>query len=246
MKIADVMENAAQNQVQLMQTICTKISAVDSILKYCADYDHVYGSVGLHPNRVDEEGVPLLDQLLKIIEENPKIIGIGETGLDYYYEQSDRAKQKESFLIHIKAAQKTDLPLIIHSRNADQDMMEILEREQKHQSFPALLHCFTSTRELALKALELKMMISISGIVTFKNATDLQELVKFLPLENLLVETDSPYLAPMPYRGQANQPAYTKQVVEFIAKLKEISADEVAAVTTANFFRIFKRVKTNQ
>jgi TatD DNase family protein len=241
--IDEIIENAAQNNVHILQTICTRFTEIEKILFYTKKYQNVFASVGIHPNNVDEEPKIKALELIKTCNENAKIIGIGETGLDYHYQNSSKENQKISLLEHIYASQETALPLIIHNRDSDSDMMEILESEQKNKKFPALLHCFSSSETLARKALDLGIFISISGIVTFKNALDLQKIVKFVPLEFLLVETDSPYLAPIPHRGQTNQPAYTKNVVEFIAQLKGLEWQEVAAQTTKNFFAVFKRAK---
>ena len=239
----DVIENCLKNDVKILQTICTKITEIDKILEYTKKRDFIYASAGIHPCNVAEQPKTHAEEIIKICEANPKIIGIGETGLDYYHNKSAIELQKFSFIEHIKASGKTDLPLIIHSRDADIDMMDILEAEKKNQTFPALLHCFSSSKELAKKALDLGIYISISGIVTFKNAVELQEIVKYFPLESLLVETDSPYLAPVPFRGKTNQPAFTKNVVEFIAELKDLEVEEVARQTSENFFRIFKRAQ---
>ena len=242
-EIAEIVENSQRNGVKILQTICTRITEIEKIINYTRLYDFIYGSVGIHPCNVSEQPKTSAEEIIKICTENSKIIGIGETGLDYYHDKSAIDLQKISFLEHLKASQKTDLPLIIHSRNSDSDMMEILESEQKNCQFPAVLHCFSSSKELAKKAVDLGIYISISGIVTFKNAAELQEIVRFLPLEFLLVETDSPYLAPVPHRGKTNQPAFTKHVVEFIADLKGLDAKEVAQKTSENFFRIFKKAK---
>ncbi len=243
LNLTEVIENCLQNNVKILQTICTRVTEIDKILHYTKLYDFVYASVGIHPCNVTEQPKISVAEIIELCNAHKKIIGIGETGLDYYHDTSVIDLQKISFLEHIKASQETDLPLIIHSRNADLDMMEILQSEQQNKNFPALLHCFSSSKELSKKALDLGMYISIAGIVTFKNALELQEIVKFLPLESLLVETDSPYLAPMPHRGKTNQPAFTKHVVEFIAELKGLSAEEVARQTTENFFKIFKKAE---
>jgi TatD DNase family protein len=242
-KIEEIIENSLQNNVKILQTICTKITEIEKILSYTKLYDFIYASVGVHPCNVLEQPKYTAEEIIKICNENPKIIGIGETGLDYFHDKSAIDLQKISFLVHIEAARKTQLPLIIHSRDADLDMIEILENEQKKGRFPAVLHCFSSTKELAEKALELGIYISISGIVTFKNAAQLQEIVRFLPINSLLVETDSPYLAPIPHRGKSNQPGFTRHVVEFIAELKGLAIEEVTNQTTENFFTIFKKAK---
>jgi len=241
--VQEVIDNALKNNVKILQTICTRVTEIENLLNYTKNYDFVYASLGIHPCNVLEQPKITAEEIIKICAENKKIIGIGETGLDYYHDKSAIDLQKTSFIEHIKASQQNDLPVIIHSRDADLDMMEILESEQRNAKFPALLHCFSSSKELAVKALDMGIYISISGIVTFKNATALQEIVKYLPLESLLVETDSPYLAPIPYRGKTNQPAFTRHVVEFIAELKGLSSEEVAKQTTENFLKIFKKAK---
>lgn len=241
--LEEIIKNSLQNDVRILQTICTKITEIEKILSYTKKYDFIYASAGIHPCNVVEQPRVKARDLIEICQTNSKIIGIGETGLDYFHDKSAIDLQKSSFLQHIKTSQKTNLPLIIHSRDADLDMSQILKSEQKNSNFPALLHCFSSSKELAKEALDLGIYISISGIVTFKNATELQEIVKYLPLEFLLVETDSPYLAPTPHRGKSNQPAFVRHVVEFIAQLKGLSCEEVAQKTTSNFFKIFKKAQ---
>ncbi len=241
--IDEIIQNALNHNVKILQTICTRVTEIDLLLDYTKKHDFIYASLGIHPCNVAEQPNIKAEEILDICAKNPKIIGIGETGLDYYHDKSAIPLQKSSFIEHIKASQINDLPIIIHSRDADLDMMEILQSEQKNHHFPALLHCFSSSKELAEKALDLGIYISISGIVTFKNATQLQEIVKYLPLDRLLVETDSPYLAPVPFRGKTNQPAFTKYVVDFIAELKGLSVAEVTHQTTENFFTIFKRAQ---
>ena len=241
--IDQIVANALVDDVKILQTICTKISKFDEIYQYARKYDNVYASVGVHPNNVDEDGIYAPDAIIDICNKNDKVIGIGETGLDYYYDYAKKENQIVSFENHIIAAQETGLPLIIHSRDADVDMMNILKKFKSQKDFKALLHCFSSTKQLADTALDLGILISISGIVTFKNAVDLQKIVKDVPLEFLLVETDSPYLAPVPHRGKLNQPAYTSLVVDKIAQIKQISVDEVKNKTTENFYRFFDRAK---
>lgn len=243
LKLDEVLGNCQKNNVKILQTICTKVTEIEQLLKYTRDHDFIYASLGIHPCNVKDQPKISAAELIKICNENEKIIGIGETGLDYFHDKSTIDLQKISFLEHIQASRETNLPLIIHSRDCDLDMMEILEAEQKNGKFPALLHCFSSSEELAKKVIDLGIYISISGIVTFKNAQSLQEIVKNLPLEFLLLETDSPYLAPMPHRGSTNQPAFTSHVAEFVANLKGISLAEVSQKTTENFLRIFKKVR---
>jgi TatD DNase family protein len=239
--IDEIVKNAQENDVRLLQTICTKISEIDNIIYFANKYKNIYASVGVHPCNVNQEGIYSSQQILSIIQQNPKIIGIGETGLDYYHDTSFIKKQQDSFIEHIKSSQQSQLPTIIHNRNSDKDMADILQSEQKNKSFPALIHCFSSTKSLAKTALDLGMYISISGIVTFKNAKELQELVKFIPLDRILVETDSPYLAPSPNRGKINQPAFTKYIVDFIATLKNVSRETIKTNTTNNFHKLFTK-----
>jgi TatD DNase family protein len=237
----EVIKNATANNVKILQTICTKITEFEKIYSYAKKYENVFASVGIHPNNVDEQPKIKAADLIKICNENSKVIGIGETGLDYFYQTAGKENQIESLLEHIEASRKTGLPLIIHNRNSDSDMITILEDEMKKGEFKALLHCFSSSKELGFKALDLGIYVSISGIVTFKNALNLQDFVKLAPLNQILVETDSPYLAPIPHRGAINQPAYTRNVAEFIADLRNISKEELFEITTANFFTLFGR-----
>jgi TatD DNase family protein len=243
LKLDEILENCSANNVKILQTICTRVTEADALLDYTKNHDFIYASYGIHPCNVTEQPKITAAEIVKFCNSHEKIIGIGETGLDYYHDRSAIPLQKELFLEHIEASRQTKLPLIIHSRDCDLDMMEILTSEQKNGEFPALLHCFSSTDDLAKKALDLGLYISISGIVTFKNATVLQEIVKSLPLSALLVETDSPYLAPTPFRGKTNQPAFTKHVVEFIAELKGLTVAEVTHQTTQNFLDIFTKAK---
>jgi TatD DNase family protein len=240
LNIDEIISTANDNNVKLLQTICTKVSEFDKIYNY-TKYPNVFASLGLHPNNVDSHEKVTSEQLVNICNANPKLIGIGETGLDFYYQYAKKENQITSFIEHITAARTTALPLIIHSRDADEEMIKILQDQTKIGPFKALLHCFSSSKELALKALDLGIYISISGIVTFKNANDLQAIVKELPLDRLLIETDAPYLAPNPHRGQTNQPAFTKHVAKFIADLKGISKEAVYSATTNNFFTLFNK-----
>lgn len=236
-----VVARASAAGVTAMQTISTRIAELPDLLKIAERFPHIYASVGTHPHHVESETVTA-DELAKLAS-HPKVIGIGETGLDYYYEHSPRELQQQSFREHIAAARKTGCPVIVHSRDAEADTIEILADEMKKGTFPGLIHCFSSGRELAEKAISLGFYISIAGIVTFKKATELQDSVRYLPLDKLLIETDSPYLAPMPHRGKPNEPAHVKLVAEKIAELKDISLEQVAAQTTQNFFALFTKAK---
>lgn len=237
--IDEIIKNAQKNKVEILQTISTKISNFENIYKYVTQYHNVFTSLGIHPCNVNEEEKISAKEIVQICQTHPKIIGIGETGLDYYHPGFIKENQITSFLEHIQASRETGLPVIIHSRNADADMIKILENEMGKQKFTAVLHCFSSSKELAFKAIDLEIYISISGIITFKNATELQSIAKDIPLEYLLVETDSPYLAPMPHRGKPNQPSYTRHTAEFLAELKNVSFKEICNITTGNFFKLF-------
>lgn len=244
-RLENVVAGAKDAGVGYMQTICTRMREFPAILDIANQYDNVWCSVGVHPNNVAEEP-PVTTEELILAAKNPKVIGLGETGLDYYYEHSPRASQTRSFLEHIAASRETGLPVIVHTRAADEDTISILQNEMKKAAFPGLIHCFSTGASLAHAAIEMGMCVSISGIITFKKATELQDIVKELPLSSLLVETDAPYLAPMPHRGKPNEPAYTRHTAEFIAKLKGISYEEVAKATTENFFRLFSKTQTAQ
>lgn len=233
-----VIDRAVAADVKLLQTICTKLSEFPSVLAIAEKYENVYCSVGVHPHEVEKEGVPSIEQLLALTS-NPKVIGVGETGLDYFYNHSDKKLQQESLLNHIAAARKSGLPVIIHNRDSDDDMINILQSEMKKGEFKGLIHCFTATEDLAKAVLDLGMYISISGIITFKKSEALRAVVKTLPLNRLLVETDSPYLAPEPMRGKTNEPAYTKYVVDCLAQLFARTSEEIAEITTDNFCKLF-------
>ena len=204
--------------------------------------DGVFCSVGVHPNDSGKQKVVLAQELIEKTSRK-KVIGIGETGLDYHYEYSDRVLQKHSFLEHIKAGRATGLPLIIHTRDADDDTINILKEEISKGSFKFLIHCFTSTKQLADISVELGGYISVSGIITFKNVQNIRDALIDVPLDRILIETDSPYLAPIPHRGKRNEPSYVVQINKALANLKNISEEECAKITTENFFRLFDKAK---
>ncbi len=240
-----IVQRATESNIAYMQTICTRLDNFANILDIAKRYNNVFASVGVHPSEVDKDIVTSED-LLKLASDN-KVISFGETGLDYFYNKSvpHQELQRRSFENHIEASQNStaSMPIIVHTRDADDDTAAIISTNMKRKTFPALIHCFTASADFARKMLDLGVYISVSGIVTFKNAKDLQEIVKFLPLDRILVETDSPYLAPVPHRGKTNEPAFTKHVVEFIADLKEVPSEKIASATTENFFNLFSRAK---
>ena len=238
----NIISRAEEADVQYLQTICTRLDNFKHILSIAKKYDNVFASVGVHPSEVEE--VTPAKKLIELAD-HEKVIGLGETGLDYFYnkEEEHQEIQRESFKQHIIASQENNLPIIVHTRDAENDTLSIIKECKEDQDFPGLIHCFTASKEFASKMLDLGMYISISGIVTFKNATDLQEAAKFIPLDRMLVETDSPYLAPVPKRGKTNEPSYTRYVAEFIAQLKGIDVEEVAEQTTNNFFDLFSKAQ---
>lgn len=234
--LEDLMKNAQDFGVEHFLCVAITYDDVPTILALAEQYPNVYASVGLHPNEPREKE-PSVDDLVKTAQ-HPKIIAIGETGLDYYRTQGDHTVQQARFRRHIQAAKISKLPLIIHTRDAAEDTLRIL-KEESADEVKGVMHCFTENYSVAEKAMELGFYISLAGIVTFKNATVLHEVAQKVPLNRLLLETDCPYLAPVPYRGKPNQPAYVRYVAEKIAELKNITLEEVAVQTTQNFFELF-------
>jgi len=241
-ELDDIVSRAGQAGIGWMLTICTRISLAHQVLAIAEAYDNIYCTVGIHPHEADEEGPVTADDLVRLAE-HPKVVGFGETGLDFYYENSPREAQEASFRAHIEAARRADLPVVIHSRDADDDMARILEEEQETGAFTGVIHCFTAEADLARRALDFGLHISFSGIVTFKNADDLRITAADVPLDRLLVETDAPYLAPVPKRGKRNEPAFTAFTAAHLAEVRGISSDELAAATTDNFFRLFTKAQ---
>ena len=237
---AETLARAGAAGVGLMVTICTHVSRFSDILALAESDPRLYCSVGIHPHQVAEEARTDADALVGLAA-HPKVVGIGETGLDYFYDTSPRDDQKASFRVHIDAARRTGLPLIVHSRDADDDMIEILRDETGQGAFPCVMHCFSSSRALAEAALELGAYISLSGIVTFRNAEDLRDIVRDVPLDRLLVETDSPFLAPIPNRGKRNEPAFVVHTAQCGADLKGVSVEDFTQITTDNFFKLFDK-----
>ncbi len=237
-----VIARARAAGVGVMQTICTEVEEFDEVHGIAQKHDGIYCSVGVHPNESEQKSKAELQFLLSRAK-HPKVIGIGETGLDYHYTYSSRTAQQESFRIHIDAARQTGLPIIVHTREADEDTVNIMAEEMQKGAFTGVIHCFTSSQWLAEKSLDMGLYISISGIVSFKNAQSIRDTVKTVPLERLLVETDAPFLAPIPHRGKRNEPAFTRYTNKVVAELKGITEEACAAATTANFFRLFNKAK---
>jgi TatD DNase family protein len=240
----DIVQTAWNMNVRLLHTISTRLDESNMIKDIASRFDHVYCSIGIHPNESSEAAHLSQDEITKALlaEVNHKVISFGETGLDYYYEHSDKLTQQKTFLAHIEAAKQAQLPLVIHSRDADTDTVKYLQSDAA-KDVTGIIHCFTGSAEMAKACLDLGYYISISGIVTFKNATVLQDIVKWLPLDRILIETDAPYLAPHPYRGKPNHPAYVVHVAEKIAQLKNISLQDIAMQTTRNFLQVCPKVQ---
>ena len=236
----NVIKRANQNRVKYLLSICTTLSSYEKIKIIVDKYDHVYGTIGIHPHETKDFKNFNKKTIETLINKNKKIIGIGETGLDYYYNHSNKDIQKKIFVEHIKAACELNLPLIVHSRNAEKDTYEILKSEKKNSNLKAIIHCFTGSSEFAKNILNLDFFISVSGIITFKNSNELVKTVSLVPVEKLLVETDSPYLSPEPYRGKPNEPSFVVKTVEKLATIKKISTEEVISITTNNFLKLFR------
>lgn len=238
-----ILENARGVGVERFLSISTALMTFPSIHALAIQEKDVFCSVGVHPNEVAQDGVPSVQQL-KTYAALDKVVGLGETGLDYYHETSSKDMQWESFKNHVHVRNETGLPLIIHARDAEEDIVALLKNElRKTERAPGVIHCFTGSEAFADACLELGFYISISGILTFKNATELQRIAALVPEDRLLVETDAPWLAPMPHRGKRNEPAYVRYTAEKLAELRGVSLDRIAAATTDNFYRLFWRVQ---
>ena len=236
-----VLANAEAAGVGLMVSIGTRVRKFEKLLQIADENSNVFCTVGTHPHHAHEELDVTVDDLVELAK-HPKVVGIGEAGLDYHYDLSPRAAQAQGFRAHIAAARETGLPLVIHAREADADVANILEEEMKKGVFKPLLHCFTSSMELAQRGLAIGAYVSFSGILTYKNAENLREVAAEVPMDRLLVETDSPYLAPVPHRGKSNEPAYVVKTLEQLAAVKGVTVDIMAKATNDNFFRLFSKV----
>jgi len=239
-ELDDVVGRAGDSGVGAMVTICTHLSRFAAVRAVAERYDNIWCSVGVHPHEAGAEGQSAADALVELAG-HPKVVGIGETGLDYYYDNSPRDAQRQSFRAHIEAARQTGLPLIVHSRDADDEMADILREEYAAGPFTGVMHCFSSGRALAEAALEIGFYISFSGILTFKSADEVRAIARDVPAERLLVETDAPFLAPVPNRGKRNEPAFVVHTAAQLADIKGLGSAELARLTTDNFYRLFGR-----
>ena len=243
--LEETIENALRSGVGRIVTICTQLKDEPKVRNIAEKFECVLYAAGTHPMNAHQQPLITVTDLLEIAE-HPKFVGIGETGLDYYYTKETETEQKKSLLLHIEAAQRSNLPLIIHSRSADKDMSEILEGEYKNAEFSCVMHCFSSGRELAIKMLNLGFFLSMSGIVTFPKSNELRDIFSLAPIDQILVETDSPYLAPPPYRGKRNEPAYAALTAQKGAEIFDISYEQFARQIEKNFERLFTKAITQR
>ena len=240
--IPDIISDAKLNNVQILLNISTHPDEFDKIIDISNQYENIYSSIGIHPHSasmINDENYNLMNQLVK----NPKVIGVGETGLDFYYNNSEKSDQLENLEKHIDIAQENNLPIIIHMREAEDDMSEILEKRFKQKEFIGVIHCFSGSEKFANFVKSLNFYISISGIITFPNAQELRDVVIKYPLDKILVETDAPFLAPVPMRGKTNEPAFIKHTVEYLAKMFDLDLNYISDATTKNFLRLFSKAK---
>ena len=235
--LENVIKRSKEIGLEKILTICTTLDSFTNILKIIEKDPMIYGTFGIHPHEAKDNIVDT-DQIINHVKQSNKIIGIGETGLDFFYNHSDRDQQIKSFEEHIQASIKLNMPLIIHSRDAEDETYQILKNHEK-DNLKFLMHCFTGSKKFADKLLELNSYFSASGIITFKNAIDLQETFKTIPLDKLLIETDSPFLAPVPNRGKKNEPSFIKYTAEKLAEIKDVSFSEISSRTTNNFNNLF-------
>ena len=238
-QLDDVVKRAETNNVNLLLTICTTLNSFEKIKLIIKKYKNIYGTFGIHPHETAKNTIVNTDYILKIKKNYNKVIGIGETGLDFYYQHSDKDIQKKAFIEHIDAASELNIPIVVHSRNAEKETFKILESKMKNSNLKVLIHCFTGSKEFARNLLNIGCYISVSGIITFKNSLQLADVVSYIPLEKLLVETDSPYLSPMPLRGQSNEPSFILHTVKKLAQIKNVTVETVNSYTTNNFKKIF-------
>ena len=242
LSLKETIERANKDGVKYLLTISTEDKSYDKILNIVSKNECVYGSYGIHPHEAKNHKSIESEYIIKKTKLNKKIIGIGESGLDFYYNYSDRKDQIKCFEEHITAAQETQLPLIVHTRNAETETLEIIKNRLNEKNFKVLIHCFTGSKEFAFKLLDLGSYISASGVVTFKKSEDLANTFKEIPNERILVETDSPYLAPVPLRGKPNEPSYIIHTVRFLSKLKNLPFEDFSNITTKNFFNLFGKL----
>jgi TatD DNase family protein len=237
--LKETISRANNDGVEYLLTISTTDKSLKKILKITSNFNCVYGTYGIHPHEAKNHKNIKCEEIINKIKLSKKIIGIGETGLDFYYNHSEKKDQMYSFEEHINAAQSSNIPLIVHTRSAEKETFDLLKRKKKEKDFKILIHCFTGSREFAFNLLDLNAFISASGVVTFKKSAELASTFKKIPNNRILVETDAPYLAPVPLRGKTNEPSYIIHTVKFLSELKNISFKDFSKITTNNFFELF-------
>jgi TatD DNase family protein len=237
----EVIARAKAAGIGRMVTISTRVNQLDKLLAIAERHDEIYCSVGTHPHNAADEPDVTTEQLVELTK-HPKVVAIGEAGLDYHYDNSPREAQATGFRRHIAAARETGLPLVIHARDADRDIAAILREETAKGAFPAILHCFSSGRDLAMTGVELGLYVSFSGIITFKKTDQLKAIAAEIPADRILIETDAPFLAPAPHRGKRNEPAFVAGIAQVLSEVRGATAGRIADQTTENFFRLFTKV----
>ena len=240
--LPETINRANKGGVKYMLTISTENKSFDKIIEIIDKFKSVYGTYGIHPHEAKSHQNIQMQDIINKVNQNKKIIGIGETGLDFYYNHSEKGEQIACFEEHIHAAQKKNLPIIVHTRSAEKETLEILKKNAKRKDIKILIHCFTGTRDFAFRLLDLGAYISASGVVTFKKSQDLASIFKDLPNEKILVETDAPYLSPVPLRGKPNEPSHIIHTVKFLAAQKNLSFEKFSNITTNNFFNLFGKL----
>ncbi|MDC6465447.1 TatD family hydrolase [Pelagibacteraceae bacterium] len=238
-ELDDVINRAKSNNITKLLTICTTLKSFEKIDLISKKYNNVYATFGIHPHETKEHKEIDAKYIINIKKNNNKVIGIGETGLDFFYNHSDKKIQIKSFNEHIEASMELNIPIIVHTRNAEVDTYDLIKEAKKKSDLKVLIHCFTGSKDFAKKLIDLGCYISISGIITFKKSTELAETTLGIPLNNLLVETDSPYLAPHPFRGKSNEPSYIIHTIERLSQIKGVSKEDIITYTTKNFNKLF-------
>ena len=242
LQLRETVERANKDGVKYILTISTENKSFEKILKIISNFDCVYGTYGIHPHEAKNHTNIKSNQILQNINLSKKLIGIGETGLDFYYNHSEKIDQIKCFEEHIFAAQEKKIPLIVHTRSAEKETLEVLKKNKLKKDFKILIHCFTGSKDFAFKLLDIGAFISASGVVTFKKSEDLANTFKQIPNNRILVETDAPYLSPVPLRGKPNEPSFIKYTVKFLSELKKISFSEFSSITSNNFFKLFGKL----
>ena len=238
-QLDDVIKRAEYSQVKYLLTICTTLKSFETIKLITDKYENIYGTFGIHPHETKKFVHVDKTFILNSIKNNKKIIGVGETGLDFHYSFSEKNIQRKSFIEHINAALELNIPIIVHTREAENDTYEILKSENKNSNLKILIHCFTGSKEFVKKLLDINCYVSVSGIITFNSSTELAETISFIPIEKLLVETDSPYLSPMPFRGKPNEPSYIIHTIDKLSLIKKMPKEKIISNTTNNFKKLF-------